>query len=316
MMSDEKDDNTYTPVFEPFAEQPYSQVGGGPNVKVPGRAPPRKRNSAAVLTIVRDQFNISTWLLMGASLQCGLVAIFGARIWIVGLPVLVLGLRFIKTLLQAQGLLKNPYMEGVVRGATTCHFPEKDGSYQGPPSNKSLAVLLISIKSNHALGLLGPGMKEAGEFFDNCVAWLEEDSHARGFLGMTRWLGSGERTTSNEILSIGYFRSVEDIQALAHHAVHRAPWKWWNGARKNMDYITLTHEIFSCDAGNWENVFLNAKPTHLGTTVVKGDDGRWRSPLIYISAAHKSNAKRMKRKQTEAEQQREQETEGILGESY
>jgi len=301
MMTDEKDDDSYTPVFEPFAEPPYSR---------------KKRNSAAFLTLIRDQFNISTWLLMGASLQCGLVAIFGARVWIVVLPVLMLGLRCIKTLLQAQGLLKNPHMEGVVRGRTTCHFPEKDGSYQGSPSNKSLAVLLISIRSNHALGLFGPGMKEAGDFFENCVAWLEEDSEARGFLGMTQWLGSADRTTSNEILNIGYFRSVEDIQALAHHAVHRAPWKWWNESTKKLDHITLTHEIFSCDAGSWENVFLNAKPTHLGTTSVKGDDGKWRSPLIYMSAAHRSAAKRMKRKQTEAEQQRQQETEEILGESY
>ncbi|SPO24610.1 uncharacterized protein UTRI_03879 [Ustilago trichophora] len=316
MTSSEKENVTHTPVFEPFEQPPWSQHGQTHSVGAFDRPKTKSGTSAMSLNILRDNFTISTWLLLGASLQCGLVWVFGARLWIVSLPVLVLGMRCIKTILQAAGVLKNPYMEGVVPGRTTCHFPDKDGSYEGSPSNKSVAVLLISARSNHALGMLGPGFKEAGEFFGQCVKWLEEDAEGRGFLGMTQWLNCGDRTASNELLLIGYFRSVEDIHGLAHHAVHRAPWKWWNESKKKLDHITLTHEIFSCDAGNWENIFINSKPTHMGSSVVKGGDGKWRSPLIYVSAAHRSSANRLRRKQTRAEQQRQEETDTITGEVY
>lgn len=316
MTDNEKKHPAYTPVFEPFSQQPWSQYGQAQNFSAPGRPKAKKGMPIIAHNLLRDNFTISTWLLMGACLQCGLVSLFGARVWIVGLPVLVLGLRCLRSGLQAVGVLKNPYMDGVIPGRTTCHFPNEDGSYSGSPSNRSLAVLLISVRSNHALGLLAPGLRESGEFFGECVKWLEEDAQGRGFLGMTQWLNSGDRTASNELLVIGYFRSVEDIHALAHHAIHRAPWKWWNESKRKLDHMTLTHEIFSCDAGSWENIFINAKPTQLGTAVVKGEDGRWRSPLIHVSSAHKSSADRLRRKQTEAEQQRQRETDSLTGEVY
>lgn len=316
MTTSEKEQVEHTPVFEPFEQRPWSQYAKGNNLGAPGRPKQKKGMSTSAHNFLRDNFTISTWLLMGASLQCGLVAVLGARLWILGLPVLVLGMRCLESVLQTVGVLKNPYMEGVILGRTTCHFPEKDGSYQGAPSNQSLAVLLISARSNHALGMLGPGFREAGEFFSSCVEWLEEDADGRGFLGMTQWLNIGERTTSNELLLIGYFRSVDDIHGLAHHAVHRAPWKWWNESKKKLDHITLTHEIFSCDAGSWENIFLNSPPTHLGTAAVKGDDGRWRSPLIHVSGTHRSSANRLRRKQTQEEEKRREETENITGDVY
>lgn len=267
-------------------------------------------------TLIRDQLTISSWLLLGASIQCILVAIFGARLLIVGLPVLVLGLRLVQAILQARGVLDNPYMAGVIKGRTTCHFPDKGGAYRGATSNKSMAVLIISVRCNHPLGLLAPGFKELGDFFSDCVKWLEEDADARGFLGMTTWLNANDRAAGNELMDIGYFRSVEDIHALAHHAIHRAGWKWWNERSKNLDYLSITHEIFVVDEGSWENIFVNSKPTHLGTTTVKGEDGLWRSPLIKLSPAHRSSANRMRRKQTNAEQQRQEETDAITGDAY
>ena len=312
----EPQEAVHRPVFEPFEQQPWSQFSKGRNFTAAGRSAHSKGMPVAMSTFIRDQFTISTWLLMGASLQCALVSIVGARLWIVGLPVLVLALRVLRALLQANGLIANPYMNDVILGRTTCHFPNKDGTYTGASSNKSMAVLLISVRSNHALGAMAPGMKELGEFFNGCVQWLEEDADTRGFLGMTSWLNCSDRATSNELLNIGYFRSVEDIHALAHHAIHRAGWKWWNESKSKMDHICITHEIFAVDAGSWENVFVNAQPTHLGSTVVKGEDGRWRSPLIYTSTMHRSSASRMRRKQTQAEQQRQQESDAITGEAY
>lgn len=314
----EKEDAVHTPIFEPFEsfdERPSNQAGQAHNTSTSNRPKKAKSKSINGLNMLRDNFTISTWLLLGASLQCGLVAAFGSRLLILGLPVLVLGARCLESVLQAAGVLKNPYMEGVIPGRTTCHFPDKNGSYKGSPSNQSLAVLLISARSNHPLGMFGPGFRETGEFFGRCIEWLEEDADARGYLGKTQWLNCGDRTTTNELLLIGYFRSVDDIHALAHNAVHRAPWKWWNESKKKLDHITLTHEIFSCDAGNWENIFINSSPTHLGSTAVKGEDGKWRSPLIRVSAAHKSSANRMRRKQTAAEQQRQEESEQITGEA-
>ncbi|ETS62241.1 hypothetical protein PaG_03818 [Moesziomyces aphidis] len=312
----EKDEIQYKPVFEPFASQPWSQYAHGSGNSAPGRPKSVAGMPRIALALLRDNFTITTWLLMGASLQCAVVAIFGASLWVVALPVGVLALRVLRALLQTAGALPNPQMEGVIRGRTMCHFPDDDGVHREGPSNRPLAVLLISAKCNHPLGMLGPGFREAGDFFKQCVDWLEEDSHARGFLGMTQWLNAADRTTNNELLSIGYFRSVEDIHALAHHAVHRAPWKWWNESLKELDHITLTHEIFSVEAGGWENIFLNSKPTQLGTAVVKGNDGQWRSPLVYIPRSLGSSSKRMRRNQTEAEARRQQETDAITGDAY
>ncbi|EST05121.1 Protein of unknown function DUF4188 [Kalmanozyma brasiliensis GHG001] len=315
-MADQMQDVEFEPIFPPFEQQPWSQYAEARKFNTPGRPAPKKGSNVFVPIFLRDQFTLSTWMLMGASIQCLLVSVLGARLWIVALPVLMLGLRCLRTILQARGMLKNPYMEGVIPGKTTCHFPNSDGSYSGATSNKSMAVLLISVKSNHPLGALAPGFKELGEFFNGCVEWLEEDSHARGFLGMTTWLNANDRATSNELLNIGYFRNVEDIHALAHHAIHRAGWKWWNQHSKSMEFFTLTHEIFVVDAGSWENIFVNAKPTHLGTTVVKGDDGLWRSPLIRLGAAHRNSANRLRRKQTEDEKKRQDETDAMAGEAY
>lgn len=258
--------------------------------------------------VFRDQLTISSWLLLGASVQCSLVAIFGARIWIVGLPILVLVLRFVRAVLQVYGVLHNPHMDHVISGRTTCHFPSPDGSYSGSPADQSLAVLLITARSNHPFGLFAPGFRQAGEYFGKCVAWLEEDASSRGYLGSTQWLNSGDRKTSNHIMMVIYFRSTEDIHAFAHHAIHRAPWKWWNQSAKGLQHISLTHENFQTQKGAWENVFHNSSPIHLGTALVKGEDGMWRSPLIYVDSRHASSAKRMNHRQTTEEKQREEET--------
>lgn len=316
MATDKKSKDAYQPVLDRLEQQPWSQFGQSASFSATGRPKAKRGMPTGAANLVRDNFTISTWLLMGASLQCGLIACFGAKVWTIGLPVLVLGLRCIQTILQATGVLKNPYIYGVIPGRTTCHFPGKEGAYEGAPSNRPLAVLLISARSNHPMGILGPGSKEAGDFFEDCVKWLEEDADGRGFMSMTRWLNAGDRTTSNELLAIGYFRSVEDIHALAHHAVHRGPWKWWNESEKKLDHVSLTHEIFSCDAGNWETIYLNSKPTHLGTSWVQGKDVRWRSPLIQVSSEHRSSAKRMRRQQTVAEQQCQEETDQFTGEAY
>lgn len=315
MSPNEKQETTHKPVFESFEQQPWSQYGRSRKFSATGRPAPSKGMAVTMAALIKDQFTISTWLLMGASAQCALVGMFGARLWTLGLPALVLGSRLVKTILQARGMLKHDLMDGVIKGRTTCHFPNQDGDYVGPSSNKSMAVLLISVRSNHPMGILAPGMKELGEFFNGCVDWLEQDSHERGFLGMTSWLNCADRRAGNEMLNIGYFRSVEDIHALAHHAIHKIGWKWWNDNVRNLDHIMITHEIFAVDQGSWENVFVNSAPTHLGTTFVKGDDGRWRSPLIYTSAVHRSSANRMRRKQTEAEQKRQDESDAFTGES-
>ncbi|KAJ9479291.1 hypothetical protein PHBOTO_002773 [Pseudozyma hubeiensis] len=316
MAAFDKQETTYKPVFEAFEQQPWSQYSRSRNFAAAGRPAPAKGRPITMSVVLKDQLTISSWLLLGASAQCSLVGLFGARLWTLGLPVLVLGSRLIKTILQTTGVIRNPFLDGVIHGRTTCHFPDQDGEYKGPASNKSMAVLLISVRSNHPMGVAAPGMKELGETFSACVKWLEEDSHERGFLGMTSWINCSDRTANNELLNIGYFRSVEDIHALAHEAIHRAGWKWWNESKANLDHLTLTHEIFAVDEGSWENVFVNSAPTHLGTTVVKGEDGRWRSPLIYTSPAHRSSANRMRRTQTEAQKKRQDESDAFTGEAY
>jgi hypothetical protein len=74
--------------------------------------------------IVRDNFTISTWLLLGAFLQCLLLAL-PIRISHAMLPVLLLlGYRFSHGLLMCFGVIKHPYADGVTPNKTVAVYPE------------------------------------------------------------------------------------------------------------------------------------------------------------------------------------------------
>lgn len=88
----------------------------------------RKGKSIPFTTIsdlhtLRDNFTISTWLLIGASLQCLLLAL-PIRPSYALIPALsLLGYRFTHWLLQCFGIIPHPYADGVIEGKLGAAYP-------------------------------------------------------------------------------------------------------------------------------------------------------------------------------------------------
>ena len=93
----------------------------------------------------------------------------------------------------------------------------------------------FGVRSNHALGMFGPGYKEAGVRFTSMVKELSADPTALGFLGASNFM-SLERDTSNEILSVLYFESLEALHSYAHGPLHTKTMEWWQSSIKQLPH--------------------------------------------------------------------------------
>ncbi|KAJ9624515.1 hypothetical protein H2203_005250 [Taxawa tesnikishii (nom. ined.)] len=89
----------------------------------------------------RDQFQLSTWLLMGAALQSVTALLVGRLAF---LPAaLVLLYRLADTYAMATGLKHNVWSDSVIRGKFSAQFPDALGNYGSTPGRNEVGVLLI-----------------------------------------------------------------------------------------------------------------------------------------------------------------------------
>lgn len=73
--------------------------------------------------LLKDNFTLSTWLLIGAACQ-SLLLLFPIRPSYALAPVFVLmGYRIIRTGLMCFGLVRNPHMDGVLEGKYAAIYP-------------------------------------------------------------------------------------------------------------------------------------------------------------------------------------------------
>ncbi|KAH8692074.1 hypothetical protein BGW36DRAFT_348173 [Talaromyces proteolyticus] len=249
-------------------------------------------NQGSPIVILRDQFTISTWLLLGASVNVALSLLLPqSSIYIGGLMLSVLGFRVGLALLQTFGILHNPGMDKVVLGKVSPQIPDVYGHLPTEPSQERVVVLLVGFRSNHPLGALAPGFKETTNGFSEMLKVLDgpEGRQKYGFLGMSSYMGM-ESSAANEIISISYWRNIEAIHEFAYSPVHKEVWDWWNRTEKKHDHIAIMHEIYRAEGrqGAHEAVYVNSKPTLLGGTAYptkekteeKEDELVWRSPLV------------------------------------
>ena len=80
---------------------------------------------------------------------------------------------------------------------------------------------------------------------------------------MSAWLGCSD-LTSNESMTVSYWRSVDQLHDYAQGPLHREAWNWWNKTVKQHPYLSISHEIFSVPKGNWETIYANYHPTNMG----------------------------------------------------
>jgi hypothetical protein len=72
-------------------------------------------------------YSISTWLILGATLQCTLVAILPRNIALLP-PISLLLFRVLRGYLTAIGKLSNPYASDISHGRQTWQIPTADNS--------------------------------------------------------------------------------------------------------------------------------------------------------------------------------------------
>ncbi|KAL2256726.1 hypothetical protein VTK26DRAFT_1222 [Humicola hyalothermophila] len=237
-----------------------------------------KATAVGKLTVLRDNFKLTTWIALGALTQ-GIASYFLPPRHAL-LPVTFLLLyRGLRSVLMAQGVLPNSQMDGVVMGKFTAQIPGPDGSPPTAPADQDVAAILLGARSNHALGIFAKGFREVGEHLDAMIVDLHEHGEKYGFLGNTRWIGN-ERETNNQVMTICYFRTMEGLHNFAHGPIHRKAWDWWNNVTKTFPYLSIMHEVYHAPKGHWENIYANCHLNGLSnTTAVAVLDGEPTRPL-------------------------------------
>ena len=135
----------FTPLIpNALNERPTSQL----SIRL-GVRPKRTLNNFD-LTVLRDNFTISTWLLIGAVLQTLLLAFPIGKVYALAPAILLLGFRFVKNLLITFGILANPYMKDVIIGKYAAVYPDAQGGFgeRATPSNGGVCVLLLGAQCN------------------------------------------------------------------------------------------------------------------------------------------------------------------------
>ncbi|KAK3706950.1 hypothetical protein LTR37_012449 [Vermiconidia calcicola] len=256
-------------------------------------------NSYSDITLLKDNFLLSTWLCFGAVGQ-GILFLVVGRLALVPAVALLL-YRSLDAYAQAIGWKHNPYMDGILMKKHSVVFPDEVGKFGSKASNKDVVVLLIGARCNHPLGIFGPNFKELGDYFDGMIKDLETHEEF-DFLGSTAWVNHSDRATNNELLTVCYFRTVEGLHAFAHSKYHRGGWDWWNKEYNNMPHLSIYHETYHAPAGNWESIYVNSHISGINRTSHKvlDDEGRemYIHPIVDASkGVLKTSAGRMDRSQ-------------------
>ncbi|KAK4064865.1 uncharacterized protein Triagg1_8864 [Trichoderma aggressivum f. europaeum] len=238
-----------------------------PQIDKISKATPSQMASNALWNVVRDNFSISTWMAIGAVLQ-GLLVLFARPTLAIAPSVLVLLYRFSHTMLMHYGFVRNTQMEDAIMGKYTVQIPDKDGKQPSEPSETGMAIIMLGMRNNSALGMFGSGARDAFLTFGEMLKDLENDPDS-GFLGMCGYRAANERATSNGSMSVLYFRSVEDINRFAHAPLHRKAWDWFVELSKTHKHLSIMHEVYSAPKKNWENIFINYHLTGIVGKILK-----------------------------------------------
>lgn len=244
-------------------------------------------------SVIRNQLNTSTWLLLGALAQIVLSFLPIRKAFTILPVVFVVLLQTINHIALLMGWKRNSYLDRVIPGKVTALFPTSASVAQ--PKDDKICLVLLSARSNHPNGIFARDFGKIGDYFMSMRQDLEVNATTNGFLGARTWLGASDRTTSSETLTIYYFKSMDDVHNFAHGPVHREGWDFWNKLVKQgkAGQYSLMHEVFEAPKGSWECVYLNCEPTNFGSTLhpIENENGvvQWVSPLIDAKGKYRTS---------------------------
>ena len=221
--------------------------------------------------LLRDQFTITTWLLLGAVLQALLVALPVRTLYTVAPAVALLSWQLVDGLMMSFGLKRNIYLDNVLQTKYAALVPDEQGGFTSASvgkgiesGGKGVCAFILGFRVNHPLGLAAPGARGIFHNFTIMRDDLESNAAERGFLGVEFLLNSGHRKTRSELKTVWYFRSTEDVMAFAHSPIHRRGWELYNKTIKTYNHLGIMHEMYESPAGDWENIYVNHQPVGLG----------------------------------------------------
>lgn len=141
--------------FSPTPNRPPSQYSQSANLYTK-RSP--LTFSPYHATILRDNFTLPTWFLLGCLLQYTLTLLLRPSLAI--LPVLLLlAYSLLNTLLQTLSLTSNPWSTGVIPGRLAAAFPGPDErtAVSGTAQNGPGAIMILGARSHSPVGMFAPG---------------------------------------------------------------------------------------------------------------------------------------------------------------
>jgi hypothetical protein len=212
-----------------------------------------------------NDYTVSTWLILGATIQSFLVATLPRNISLLP-PIALLIYRYIRSYLIATNALPNPINQGVTHGRQTWQIPSTDSTVATTGSKESIVVLVLAASWTHPNGRFSPGSQQMGNYMTNM--WLDAEANREkyGFLGNTPPLateddGSRQDCQGVNMVYLSYWKTLEGLHKFAHGDVHMKGQLWWErGAMEAYKHIGIMHEVYEVPAGNWENVFHNFRP--------------------------------------------------------
>ena len=143
--------HNFTPKCPPQQSGPSSQFAKTPEL-------------TGFLQLGSENFSLSTWLLLGASLQA-LLAFFVRDKLCASLPAaFILSLRILNGLMIYYKITPNPYLKHIIPKKSAAIVPNKDGVLTSADQAK-VNVLLLGAKSNRPFRAFEPGFFELFRHF-------------------------------------------------------------------------------------------------------------------------------------------------------
>ncbi|KAK5657953.1 hypothetical protein OQA88_2505 [Cercophora sp. LCS_1] len=244
--------------------------------------------------LIKDSFSLRSLVLLGALTQT-LISLFLPHPY---LPATILLLITIVTHLHSiltfsvppipttiNTKLTRSHLNTPIPHRTTTSFPlasynpsVQDTPYS-PTHRPGLALLHLTVRFSHPLGVLHPGARDLQSHFLACNKRLLSESKAAdrfGCMGISSWRGD-TLDTNNTFMTAYYFKNVEGLHAFAHDEVHMKAWVWFEGWAKKwgLGRIGVAHETFVVGENGFEGVGLGMPATLLagGSMKVKREDG-------------------------------------------
>lgn len=176
---------------------------------------------------LRDQLSIPTWLVLGASLQSIICTVFPLQYAVLPATSILL-YNITRTVLQVLQCLPSSPSPHPITGGWYSAMPPASLSDPQP-----IVVFILGFQSSHPLGRLGPGLKELGQYFMGITKEAELDKSTSGYLGSSGAMLTMDGATSNAIVSITYWRSLEELAKFSKQGVHAKAMRWFteNSAR-------------------------------------------------------------------------------------